>query len=72
MIYLTNRKKGLIYFQQILQNIPGRCPSIFSISLEKLSVPYNQQTPAASTKTTKRIDSPGPYTFIRYTKCIPP
>lgn len=59
-MYLTKRKKGLMYFQQILQKIPGRCPIIFSISLEKLSVPYTQQTPAASTKTTKRIDSPGP------------
>lgn len=57
---LTKMNTGLIYFQHSLQNSPGRCPIIFSISLAKLSVPYTQQTPAASTKTTKRMDSPGP------------
>ncbi|CAH1963099.1 unnamed protein product [Acanthoscelides obtectus] len=57
---LTRINTGLIYFQHILQNNPGLCPIIFSISLAKFSVPYIQQTPAASTNTTNSIAKPGP------------
>lgn len=36
---ITNKNMGLMYVQQTRQNIPGLCPIISSISLEKLSTP---------------------------------